>query len=315
MVTLRIIYFGTPQFAVPALDALIASRHDVVALVSQPDRPRGRGHKLQMTATKAVAAAAGIPIMQPTKLKDDAFLSAVAALDPDLGVVAAYGRIIPDPLLAVPRLGMINIHGSLLPRYRGAAPVHRAVMNGERETGISIMRLVTELDAGPVFATRRHPIGPDDTTPEVERALSALGATVLMEVVNDLAAGTPREAPQDHTQATYAPKIDRHEGAIDWGQPAARLHDLIRGLQPWPLVSGVLSGRRCLMHRSTLPAETTTAPAATIVPAVPGVLAVAGSDGRVLHILELQPEGRRAMSARDFLAGHHLEVGTRVVRA
>lgn len=315
MVTLRIIYFGTPQFAVPALEALIASRHDVTALVSQPDRPRGRGHKLQVTPTKIVAERAGMAVTQPTKLKDEAFLSAVAALEPDLGVVAAYGRIIPDALLAVPRLGMINIHGSLLPKYRGAAPVHRAILNGERETGISIMRLVTELDAGPVFATGRHPIGPDDTTPEVERALSVLGARLVMQVVDDLADGTPDEVPQDHSQATYADKIEKHEGAIDWSQPAARLHDLIRGLQPWPLVSGIVGGGRCLMHRSSLSAETSAEPAGTIVSATSGVLGVAGSDGRVLHILELQPEGRRAMSARDFLAGHHVAVGTRVVRA
>ncbi len=156
---LRIVYFGTPEFAVPGLQALIDSAHEVVGLVSQPDRPRGRGQKLQATPTRMVADAAGVPVLQPLKVKDPAFRSAVAALSPDLGVVAAYGRLIPDAVLAVPRLGMINIHASLLPKYRGAAPVHRAVIDGERETGVTIMRVVTELDAGPMFATERRSIG------------------------------------------------------------------------------------------------------------------------------------------------------------
>src|SRR5687767_13623806 len=149
---LRIVYFGTPDFAVPGLQALIDSDHDVVGLVSQPDRPKGRGHKLQPTPTKLVAEAAGVPVLQPPRVKAPAFHEALAALSPDLGVVAAYGRIIPDQVLAIPRLGMINIHASLLPKYRGAAPVHRAVIAGERETGVTIMRVVTELDAGPAFA-------------------------------------------------------------------------------------------------------------------------------------------------------------------
>src|SRR6185295_16118801 len=153
----------------------------VAALVSQPDRPKGRGHKLQVTPTKMAAAAAGIPVLQPTKLKDEAFLSSISALQPDLGVVAAYGRILPDALLAIPRLGMINIHASLLPKYRGAAPVHRAVINGDPVTGVSIMRIVTELDAGPVFHTASIAIGPDQTTPEVETALADLGARLITE--------------------------------------------------------------------------------------------------------------------------------------
>lgn len=315
MVSLRIIYFGTPQFAVPALEALLGSRHEVVALVSQPDRPRGRGHKLQPTPTKSVAERHTLPVLQPTKLREDAFLSTVAALQPDLGVVAAYGRILPDALLAIPRLGMINIHGSLLPKYRGAAPVHRAVIDGAQETGISIMRVVTELDAGPVFTVGRHPIGPDDRTPDVERALSRLGASLVVTVADGLADGHPPEVPQDHAHATYAHKIEKHEGAIDWNQPAPRLHDLIRGLQPWPLVAGRIGGLRCLMHRAALGAEMTGAPGGTILTDEAGALSIAGSDGRVLRILELQPEGKRAMTTRDFLAGHPLAPGSRVERA
>jgi len=233
-------------------------------------------------------------------------------LQPDLGVVAAYGRILPEALLAIPRLGMINIHGSLLPKYRGAAPVHRAVINGDAETGISIMGVVKELDAGPVFKMGRIPIGPDDRTPEVEHALSTLGANLVLDVVNQLAEGGATATPQDDAAATYAHKIEKQEGAVDWNQPAVRLHDLIRGLQPWPLVSGRLNGVRFLVHRSRLSSDVTSEPGGTIVAAPAGVLAVAGSDGRVLHLLEVQPEGKRAMAARDFLSGHRVVPGVRI---
>lgn len=308
---LRILYFGTPDFAVPALRALIESRHQVVALVSQPDRPKGRGHKLQPTPTRLVAEAAGVPVLQPSKVKDPAFHAALAALAPDLGVVAAYGRIIPDAALAIPSLGMINIHASLLPKYRGAAPVHRAVMEGERETGVTIMRVVTELDAGPMLATAPRPIGPDETTPEVERALATLGAALVLTAVDQLAAGTATEVEQDHARATHAPKIERHEGAIDWSLPAARIHDRVRGLQPWPLVSARVGGLRCLLHRTAL-TEVTTGAAPGTVTASTGVLAVAAGDRRVLRILEIQPEGKRVMTAREFLAGRTIEPGTRL---
>jgi methionyl-tRNA formyltransferase len=307
---LRIIYFGTPEFAVPALQALIDSRHDVVALVSQPDRPKGRGHRLQPTPTRVAAETAGVSVLQPSKVKDPAFHAALAALAPDLGVVAAYGRLIPDAVLAIPRLGMINIHASLLPKYRGAAPVHRAVIDGARETGVSIMRVVTKLDAGPVFATARQPIGPDDTTPEVERALAALGASLALTVVDRLAENTPIPVEQDHGAATFAPKIERHEGRIDWTLTAARIHDLVRGLQPWPLVSVHVQGVRCLLHRTALTEERTTAEPGTITVASGGVLAVAAGDGHVLRILEIKPEGKRVMSARDFLAGRSVALGT-----
>ena len=309
---LRIAYFGTPEFAVPGLRALIASRHTVVALVSQPDRPRGRGQRLQPTATKLVAAPAGIPVLQPAKVKDPEFHAALGAFAPDLGVVAAYGRIIPDAVLAIPRLGMINIHASLLPKYRGAAPVHRAIINGEAETGVTIMRVVTGLDAGPMFLAARRPIELAETTPEVERALAELGAALALAVVDQLAAGTANEVEQDHTSATHAPRIERHEGTIDWSLSARRLHDLVRGLQPWPLVSIRLDGARFLVHRTALTGEMTAVAPGTITAASGGVLGVAAGDGRILQILEIQPEGKRVMPARDFLAGHPLAAGMRL---
>ena len=310
---LRVAFFGTPAFAVPTLQHLIDSRHEVVVVVSQPDRPKGRGHKLQPTPTRAVADERGVQVLQPQRIRDEPFMRTLESLQIDLGVVAAYGKILPDGLLAIPRLGMINVHGSLLPAYRGAAPVHRAVIDGQRETGVTIMRVVRELDAGPMMAKVRHPIGPDDTSTDVERALAALGAPLLVSVADALSDGTATEEPQDETQATYAPKIVKSEGAIDWSLPAARIHNLVRGLQPWPLVSVSIDGRRYLLHRTERTEATAGVPGGTLVEADRDRLLVAGGDGRVLRILEIQPEGRRVMTAREFLAGHTLRPGSQLV--
>jgi methionyl-tRNA formyltransferase len=309
---LRIAFFGTPVFAVPTLQELLASRHDVVVVISQPDRPKGRGQRLQSTPTKLAATAAGTQVRQPENVRDEAFLQELAGMEIDLGVVAAYGRILPERLISIPRFGMINVHASLLPEYRGAAPVHRAVIDGREETGVTIMRIVKELDAGPMMATARHPIGPDDTSEEVERALAELGAPLLVSVVDQLAAGTAREVPQDEARASFAPKITRGEGTIDWDLPGYRIHNLVRGLQPWPLVSAWIDARRYLIHRTTRTKDRSDAPGGTIVQAAGGTLAVAASDGEVLHIQAIQPEGRRVQTAREFLAGHSLRVGARL---
>jgi methionyl-tRNA formyltransferase len=317
---LRIVYFGTPAFAVPSLAGLLTSRHEVVAVVSQPDRPKGRGHRVQATPTKTLALEHGVPVLQPERLKDPAFLDSLTALRPDLGVVAAYGRILPESLLAVPRHGMINVHGSILPAYRGAAPVHRAVIAGEPETGVTIMRLVRELDAGPTFAERRRPIGPDETSAEVEQALAQLGADLLLEVIDQIAQGRAFEIPQDDARATFAPKITKEEGRVDWNLPAQAIHNLVRGLHPWPLAAARLGLSRLLIHRSrfegvrprTKPGGSSFPEPGTIVAAGPEGLSVMCGDGNVLRILEVQPEGRRVMSARDFLAGHKIAAGARL---
>ena len=311
---LRIVYFGTPEFSVPTLKALIDSTHQVVAVVSQPDRPRGRGQRLTPTATKTVALEHGISALQPERIRDEAFLSAVRSLAPDLGVVAAYGKLLPDSLLQIPRFGMINVHGSLLPRWRGAAPVHRAVIAGDVETGVTIMRVVKELDAGPTFSAVSRPIGPEETSPEVERSLARLGATLLVEVADRMAAGQATETPQDEALVTYAPKITKSEGAIDWSLSAAVIHNLVRGLQPWPLVSARIAGERVLLHRTALSGERTSAPAGSIVRAGGDELIVAAGDGQVLRLLAVQPQGRRVMSAREFLAGRRIASGVQLER-
>jgi len=306
---LRIGFFGTPEFAVPTLQKLIDSRHDVVAVVSQPDRPKGRGQKEQPTPTKVTAEAAGIAVLQPVRIREDEFLGAVRAMSLDLGVVAAYGKILPDDLLAIPRLGMINVHASLLPEYRGAAPIHRAVIDGRTETGVTIMRVVRELDAGPMFARVTRPIGRDDTSLEVEQALAATGGDLLLEVVERLAANTATEEPQDHARASYAHKLTKAEGTIDWAIPAGRIHNLVRGLQPWPLVSTHLGDRRFLLHRTGRTGDRSDAVPGTIVEAAGDRLEVVAGDGEVLRILQLQPEGRRVMTAREFLAGRAVQAG------
>jgi methionyl-tRNA formyltransferase len=307
---LRIVYFGTPAFAVPTLRALIQSRHPVVALVSQPDRPKGRGHRVAATPTKELAALSGVPVLQPTKLREDAFLAQVAALRPDLGVVAAYGRILPDALLALPRLGMINVHASLLPKYRGAAPVHRAVIAGDEITGVTIMRVVSELDAGPMLASATRPIAADETSVDVERGLSDAGAGLLLDVVNRMASGPVVETPQDGAGATYAPKLLKAESPIDWSLAARTIHNRVRGLQSWPMASTTIDGARSLIHRTRVSDARTDARPGTIIEAAGDVFAVAAGDGVVLQILEIQPEGRRTMSVREYLSGRKLTPGT-----
>jgi methionyl-tRNA formyltransferase len=307
---LRIVFFGTPHFAVPTLEALLQSGHSVVAVVTQPDRPRDRGQRVSESPVKIVAQAFQIPVLQPEKLRDQRFLQALLALEPDLGVVAAYGKILTEAVLRTPRLGLFNVHASLLPRYRGAAPVHRAVINGDSETGVTIMRLVKALDAGPMLATVRRPIAPDETSESVERDLARLGASLLVSTLGDVAEGRIVERLQDDSQATYAPRLSKDEGVVDWTLPAQNLHNLIRGLHPWPHAITLHRNRRLILPRSAV---------LTVADGEPGVVLESQGDrlhvatGRgVLAITEIQPEGRRPMPIRDFLSGHQVAVGDRL---
>jgi methionyl-tRNA formyltransferase len=282
----------------------------VAGVVTQPDRPRGRGHKVLDAPVKAVAAAAGVPILQPRRLADASFIEPLTALQADFGVVAAYGKILPDQVLAIPARGFVNVHASLLPRYRGAAPVHRAVIAGERETGVTIMRVVAALDAGPMLAKANRPIAADETSDEVERDLARLGAALLVVTLDDLAAGHVEERAQDDGQATYAHKLRKEEGLIDWRWTAERLHHLIRGLHPWPHAFTFLGTRRFIVRRSRWSAEPVSHAPGKVVEAGGERLAVATGSG-VLEITEIQSEGKRPMSAREFLAGHPLARGDR----
>jgi len=308
---MRVVFFGTPQFAVPSLTHLIQSSHEVVGVVTQPDRPRGRGQKVTDSPVKSTALQHGLKVFQPARLRDPEVADTLTRWAPDLGVVAAYGKIIPESVLRLPRLGMINVHASLLPRYRGAAPVQRAVIDGVPQTGVTIMRMVAALDAGGMFAKLTRPIGPDETSDVVERDLAELGASLLIEVMEDLAAGTAIEEPQDDSLSTYASKVTKDEGLIDWTLPAAAIHNRVRGLYPWPHAFTYLDGERLILMRTHVAAEPASAPPGTIVDVGGGLIQVATGDEGRLAIDELQPEGRRAMNTRDYLAGHPIQAGVR----
>jgi methionyl-tRNA formyltransferase len=307
---LRVVFFGTPAFAVPSLERLFASPHDVVAVVTQPDRPRDRGQRLRPSAIKA-AAGGRAPVFHPARLADPGWLDELRAGRPDLGVVAAYGRILPQPLLDLPRLGMINVHASLLPRWRGAAPVHRAILAGDRETGITIMRVVLALDAGPMLARRATPIDPDETSADLEARLAGMGAVLLGDTIDRLAAGPVPETPQDERLATYAPRLDRAESAIDWQRPARAVHDQIRGLQPWPLAAARLQGRRVLLRRSQVADETSRGAAPGVIERIDRDAIVVATSPGAIRITELQVEGRPPMGAREFLHGRPIAAGER----
>lgn len=302
---LRIVFFGTPEFAVPTLTRLLGSRHEVVGVVTQPDRPRGRGQRVSDAPVKALAVERGLNVLQPETLARDRFEAPFKELRADLGVVAAYGKILPEWLLQAPALGMVNVHASLLPKYRGAAPVHRAILNNEGETGVTIMRVVKALDAGPMLARVPRPIGPNESSDVVERHLAALGAELLVNILDDLASGHVVETLQDDAEATYAPRLTKEEGLIDWTAPAVDVHNRVRGLRPWPGAYTFLNGVRLVVHEARLAtADTQGAPPGTCVAVGPAGMTVVCGDGQAVDLLQLQPEGRRVMAARDFAAGH-----------
>jgi methionyl-tRNA formyltransferase len=307
---LRVVFFGTPEFAVPTLEALLGSKHSVAGVVTQPDRPRGRGQKTTEGPVKTLATASGIPVVQPLTLKDPAFLPAVQSMHADIGVVAAYGKILSEAVLAVPRLGMINVHASLLPRYRGAAPIHRAVIAGERETGVTIMRVVKALDAGPMLAAVARPIGEDETSADVERDLARLGAELLVATLDRLSSAGLEEIAQDDSLATYANRLTKEDGRIDWSRSARDIHNQIRGLHPWPHAHAFLGGERVILLRSRPVESHTSGAPGSVVAARGDELVVAAGTGAVA-LLELQREGKRAASAREFLAGRPVAIGER----
>ncbi|MCC7186118.1 MAG: methionyl-tRNA formyltransferase [Acidobacteria bacterium] len=306
---MKVLYFGTPRFAVPTLELILRSAHPVVGVVTQPDRPRGRGQQVTPSPVKEVALAHGLPVLQPTRMKDDEWLAQVRALGADIGVVAAYGRILPQVLLDIPPQGLINVHASLLPRWRGAAPIHRAVIAGDAVTGVTIMRVVLALDAGPMLAKVDTPITADDTSETLEMRLAAAGGQLLVETLDKLADGPVPEIPQDESLVTHAERLQRAESVIDWTRPATQIDQQIRGLQPWPLAGARLGGRAvAFLHSSVVSATQAPAPPGTIIAAAGDDLHVACGQG-VLALTRVKPEGRRPMAVRDFLNGGSVTTG------
>ncbi|WP_447978752.1 methionyl-tRNA formyltransferase [Candidatus Nitrospira bockiana] len=310
---MRIVFMGTPEFAVPSLQALLDSEDTVVGVVTQPDKPKGRGHEVTPSPIKQLALAAGLPILQPTKMKDPAFIEALKAWQPDLIAVAAFGRILPPIVLELPPRGCINVHASLLPKYRGAGPIQWAIINGERETGITTMLMDAGMDTGAMLLQERVPIAPDDTAGSLSTKLAAVGGRLLVETIRRLEAGTLTPRPQDHTQATMAPMIDKEQGVIDWSLSAVDIANRVRGLNPWPGAFTFAGEERWSIWRA-VPVDATppeSFPPGTVVAAAKDRLHVATGKG-LLAILELQPANSRRMTAQQYLAGHRLQPGFRL---
>lgn len=305
---MRILFMGTPDFAVPSLEALVRAGHNVCGVFTQPDKPKNRGMKLQPPPVKLCAQAHNIPVHQPTKLRDGSALALIRELGPELIVVAAYGRILPDDILAAPEKGCINVHSSLLPRYRGAAPINWAILNGEAETGVTIIHMAHDLDAGDIIAQRATPIGPDETAPELYTRLAELGGELLTEVVEQIAAGTAPRTPQDHSKATLAPMLSRDLSPMDFTHTARQLHNQVRGLLPWPAAVTQLGGNRCKVFSAVILDGGTAAAPGTVLAAGKEGIDVACGGGTVLRITELQPDGGRRMKAADYLRGHPITV-------
>jgi methionyl-tRNA formyltransferase len=300
---------GTPDFAAASLEALLKSDHSVVGIVTQPDRPKGRGNILTPSPVKLLAQREQISLLQPLKMKDPEFFHALAGWKPDLIAVAAFGRILPPVILSLPLLGCINVHGSILPKYRGAAPIQWAIINGETETGITTMLMDEGMDTGAILLQETIPITPDDTVGTLSPRLAELGGNLLVETITRLKAGTLIPRPQDSSRATLAPLLKKEDGIIDWALPATALANRIRGLAPWPgAYTTVAGGDRWTIWRARkVPGPVTKSPG-VIVAVTHEAIHVATADG-ILAVMELQAANSRRMAVSQYLAGHPVAVG------
>ena len=305
---MRIVFMGTPDFAAASLNKLLDEQYEVVGVFTQPDKPRGRGMDLSYSPVKTLALAHGIPVFQPEKMRDGTALEMLRSLRPDLAVVVAYGRILPDELLAVPPLGCINVHGSLLPAYRGSAPIQWAVLNGDRVTGVSTMYLATEMDAGDVIYQAETPIGEFETSGELFDRLMVLGAELLHKTIQAIAAGTAPRIPQDHSRATYTKQLDKTMCPIDWNRSPRQIVKQICGLQPWPVATMTLVGGTFRVFAAEYTDTRTKKAPGSVVSAGRTGIEIACADGETLRITELQAPGKKRMAAGDWLLGHPISV-------
>jgi methionyl-tRNA formyltransferase len=308
---MRIVFMGTPDFAVPSLNALLHSDDQVVGIVTQPDRPKGRGQVLTPSPVKLVAQREHVPILQPTKMKGSDFLTALANWKPDLIAVTAFGRILPSAVLTLPPNGCINVHGSLLPKYRGAGPIQWAIINGEAETGITTMLMDEGMDTGAILLQEKIAIAPDDTAGSLSPRLAELGGRLLVETIAKLKAGTLVSSPQDHSQATLAPLLKKEDGVIDWALRATLIANRIRGLTPWPGAYTFHGPDRWVICRAVAMNETASQAPGQIAAITRDAIQVATAQG-VLAIRELQPANSRRMPVTEYLAGHSVQIGTRL---
>ena len=304
---MKILFMGTPAFAVPSLERLIEAGHTLCGVFTQPDKPKNRGMKLLPPPVKECAQAHGIPVYQPLKLRDPAVGELIGQLAPQLIVVAAYGRILPDEILAAPPLGCINVHSSLLPKYRGAAPINWAILDGEETTGVTIMYMARELDAGDIILQKETPIGEDEDAQELTARLAELGADALIEAVAAIGSGTAARTPQDGSRQSYASMLTREMSPIDWGRTARQIRCQIRGLIPWPCAVCEISGRRFKVYAAARGEGTDAAPG-TVLSADRRGIRVSCGGGESLYITELQAEGGKRMDAAAYLLGHPIQV-------
>lgn len=309
---MRIVFMGTPEFAVPSLAALLRSDHSVVGVVTQPDRPKGRGQELAASPIKQLAEQHKLPILQPLKMKDPAFLDSLAAWKPDLIVVAAFGRILPKVILDLPPKGCINVHASLLPRYRGAGPIQWAIIRGEQESGITTMLMDEGMDTGAILLQERLPIAADDTAGSLSKKLAEVGGRLLINTLAQLEKGTLVPQPQDDARATMAPLLKKEDGLLDWSLPATELAGRVRGLSPWPGAHTYLGDERWVIWNASVHDSSAagSAPGSVLNATNDGLLVATGSG--VLRITEVQPANSRRMSVAQYLAGHVLPPGSRL---
>lgn len=307
---MRIVFMGTPEFAVPSLRALIEAGHQVCGVFTQPDKPVGRHqNRFQFPPVKELALTHNIPVYQPAKLRDAAALAILRELEPELIVVAAYGKILPVDILELPTLGCINVHSSLLPKYRGAAPINWAILNGEKVTGVTIMYMAEGMDTGDIIAQEATRISPVEDAEQLYARLAELGAGLLVKTVSDIAVGTATRTPQDDSQATRAPMLSKELSPVDWSRSAQEIFNQIRGLYPWPGVSTtVLTGEPVKLWGAQVVEKRTDAIPGAVIAADWGGIDVACGDGQVLRILELQAAGGKRMTAAAYLAGHPIKI-------
>ena len=306
----RIAFFGTPEFAVPTLVALIESPCEVVTVITQPDRPRGRGQRPSASPIKIIALGNNIPVLTPEALNDPVFLDQMRTLQLELGVVVAYGKLVPDNLLEIPTHGFVNLHASLLPAYRGAAPIQRTVLDGNEVTGVTLIRMNSKLDSGPVLAQAQQAIRPTDTASELASALASLGASLLRDNLGNIGSGTLVETPQDNSVATYAPRLTKSDGRIDWKSDAHTIHNQVRAMHPWPQAFTYLGGVRYAIHRTAVIPHPSKGRPGEILETEGNRLIVASGGSTTLEILEIQTSGRRVMEVKSFLAGNPVTVGS-----
>lgn len=306
---MRILFMGTPDFAVPSLEALLTAGHEICGVFTQPDKPKNRGMKLQAPPVKEFALSHDIPVYQPESVKGGTAMEQIRKLQPELIAVAAYGRILPVEILEYPAYGCINVHSSLLPKYRGSAPIHWAILNGERESGVTIMHMAKAMDAGDIIAQAVTPIDPDETVETLHDRLAQMGAGLLVEVVEQLKNGTATRTPQDESQVTYAPMLSRELSPLDWTRTAKQLHDQVRGLIPWPATTtDIIGGQLVKVFEVEETGEEIRAKPGTIVAAGKQGIDVACGDGLVLRIKQLQAQGGKRMAAADYLRGHPIQI-------